>query len=88
MLPGTTIPASLAHVLTPLRACFTAPTFATFTALLVGLVGTTRRRTVCGMWIAAGLSALAHHGRAHRFFSHARWCVDQVGLAVARMALD
>jgi hypothetical protein len=88
MLPGMTIPASLAGVLAPLRVCFTAPTFATFTALLLGLVGATRRRTVCGMWIAAGLSSLLHHCRAHRFFSHARWCVDQVGLVVARMAVD
>lgn len=88
MLPGMTIPVSLARVLAPLRVCFTAPTFATFTALLVGLVGATRRRTICGMWIAAGLSAVLHHCRAHRFFSHARWCVDQVGLVVARMVVE
>lgn len=88
MLPLMTVPASVAQLLAPLRACFTAPTFRVFTALWVGLVGATRRRTVCGLWIAAGLSALVHHGRAHRFFSHARWSVDQLGLAVARLVIE
>src|SRR5262249_42981434 len=85
MLPGMSLPASLVCSLSSLAGCFTAPSFRTFTALVVGLVGRTSRRTVCGMWIGAGLSALVHHGRAHRFFSHARWSVDQVGLAVAAM---
>lgn len=85
MLPAVNLPASLAVVVAPLRACFTAPTFATFTALLVGQVCAVHRRTVCGMWIAAGLSALIHHSRAHWFFCGARWSPDALGLAVARV---
>jgi DDE superfamily endonuclease len=85
MLPGLSLPASLAGLLSRFAVCFTAPTFATFTAMVVGLVGRTSRRTVCGMWIGAGLSALVHHGRAHRFFSHARWCPDRLGLAIAAL---
>jgi len=77
------VPASLAGLLSGFACCFTAPTFATFTALVVGLIGQTSRRTVCGLWIAAGLSALLHHSRAHRFFSHARWSPDQIGLVLA-----
>lgn len=83
MLPTVTLPASLMLLLDPLRSCFTAPTFRTFCALLVGQVTAVHRRTVCGMWIASGLSAIAHHARAHRFFSHARWSPDALGLALA-----
>ena len=88
MLPVMSLPASLAVVLSSLAGCFTAPTFATFAAMVVGLVGRTSRRTVCGMWIGAGLSRVAHHGRAHRFFSHARWSPDRLGLAAAALIVE
>ncbi|WP_239341576.1 transposase, partial [Frankia sp. CiP3] len=35
----------------------------------------------------AGLSQVWSHHRAHRFFSAARWCPDQVGLALARLVV-
>ena len=38
MLRGLTLPGALAGVLAPLRSCFTAPTFDTFTGLVVGLL--------------------------------------------------
>jgi hypothetical protein len=88
MLPGLSLPASLSSLLAALAGCFTAPTFRVFCALVVGLVEATSRRTVCGMWIAAGLSRLAHHARAHRFFSQARWSPDAVGLALAALVVD
>jgi DDE superfamily endonuclease len=87
MLPSVTLPPSLASLVQPLRSCFTAPSFATFCALLVGQVAAVRRRTVCGMWIAAGLSRLVHHGRAHWFFARARWCPDALGRAVAALVV-
>jgi hypothetical protein len=46
MLPGATVPRSLADLLAVFRPCFTAPTFPTFVGLLVGLIAQTRRRTV------------------------------------------
>ena len=36
MLPGATLPASLAALLGTLRPCFTAPSFATFCGLAAG----------------------------------------------------
>jgi SRSO17 transposase len=63
------------------RSCFTTPTFTTFSAMIVGLIAQTRRRTVCGMLLGVGLERLWHHARAHRFFATARWCADTVGLA-------
>jgi hypothetical protein len=86
MLPEGTLP-SLAVLLTDFRSCFTAPGYRTFTGLVVGLIAQTRRRTVCGMLLGAGLERLWHHSRAHRFFSAARWCADTVGLALADVVL-
>jgi hypothetical protein len=89
MLPDVTLPlpASLAALLVTLRACFTAPSFRTFCGLAAGLAGQVRRRTVCGMLLGAGLSRSWPHDRAHYFFARARWEVDELGLAVARLAV-
>ena len=73
MLQAPTLPASLAGLLAAFGSCFTAPTFATFSALLGGMVAQTGRRTVCGMLTGAGLHQVWGHDRAHRFFSTARW---------------
>jgi hypothetical protein len=82
MLPGATVPSSLADLLAVFRPGFTAPTFPTFVGLLVGLIAQTRRRTVCGMLTGAGLERVWHHSRAHRLFTNARWSGDAVGLVL------
>jgi hypothetical protein len=82
MLQVQTLPASLAGMLLAFRWCFTEPSYRTFTALLAGMVAQPGRRTVCGMLTGAGLARLWHHSRAHWFFSHARWSVEQVGLVL------
>ena len=87
MLPDDTVPASLTDTLAVFRSCFTAPTFRTFTGLVIGLIAQTRRRTVCGMLTGAGLERLWHHSRAHRFFTTARWSADMVGLALADLII-
>src|SRR5690349_24611253 len=83
MLPGATVPRSLADLLAVFRPCFTAPVFPTFVGLLVGRSSQTRRRTVCGMLTGAGLEQVWHHSRAHRLFSNARWSGDALGLVLA-----
>ena len=60
MLPDSTVPGSLAYLLAVFRPCFTAPTFRAFTGLIVGLIASTRRRTVCGMLTGAGLERVWH----------------------------
>src|SRR5215470_15666031 len=87
MLPEPTLPASLAALLGALRPCFTARSFVTFCGLAAGLCGQVRRRTVCGMLLGAGLSRAWPHDRAHYFFARARWEIDELGLAVARLAV-
>ncbi len=79
-----TVPPSLLIVVEVMRPCFTAPSFATMSALVTGALSASGPRTVTGMWQAAGLAGSAHWSRAHRFFSRAVWDLDQVGLALAR----
>ena len=88
MLPEKTIPPSLSALLLVCRSCFTAPTFRTFCVLLTGMIAQTRRRTVCGMLLGAGLERVWHHARAHRLFSTAHWSVDEVGLALASLIVE
>jgi hypothetical protein len=87
MLPGLTLPASLAGLLGSLRPVFTGPSYRTFCGLVAGLAGQVRRRTVCGMLLGAGLSPAWPHDRAHYFFARARWDLDELGLAVARLVV-
>src|SRR6516164_225525 len=87
MLPGVTLPASLAVLLGALRPCFTAPSFVTFCGLAAGLAGQVRRRTVVGMLLGAALQRAWPHDRAHYFFARARWELDELGLAVARLVV-
>jgi len=87
MLQGLTLPGVLSRVLVPFRSCFTAPTFETFTALVAGLVAQPVSRTVCGMLTGAGVARVWHRCQAHRFFSAARWCPEQVGLVLAGLVV-
>ena len=89
MLPDATlpVPASLMTLLTGFGPLFTAPSFRTFCGLACGFVAQTGKRTVCGMLAGAGLSRSWSHDRAHSFFSRARWNPDDLGLAVARLAV-
>ena len=66
---------------------FTAPSFRTFCGLACGFLAQAERRTVCGMLAGAGLSRCWPHDRAHQFFSRARWNADDLGLAVAKLAV-
>lgn len=56
--------------------------------MVVGQIAQIRLRCVTGMLIGARLSELWHHARAHRFFSAARWSVDELGLKVAEVIVD
>lgn len=87
MLPDPTVPlpASLMALLACFQPLFTAPSFRTFCALAGGFLAQTGRRTVCGMLTGAGLSRAWRHDRAHRFFSHARWNSQDLGLALAKL---
>ena len=82
------LPSSLEGLLVLLAPCFTRPTFLTFRALVVGQIAQTGLRTVTGMLVGARLSGVWHHARAHRFFSHARWQPDELGLRLVDVIVE
>ena len=82
------LPSSLNELLVLFAGCFTRPTFETFSALVVGQVSQTGLRTVTGMLVGSRLSGVWHHSRAHRFFSHARWSCDELGLRLAKLIVE
>ena len=82
MLPDFTLPTSLRRLLDSFAGCFTGPSFVVFTAMVVGMIAQTGRKTVCGMLAGAGLAQTWSHDRAHRFFAGAVWSIDAVGLVV------
>ena len=87
MLPTGTLPITVRRLLDAFTRCFTTPTFEVFQAMVIGLVAQTGQRTVCGMLTGAGLATTWSHHRAHRFFSTARWQIDQIGLIVFDLVL-
>ncbi|HEV8165716.1 MAG TPA: transposase [Actinomycetota bacterium] len=85
MLPGLTVPGSLAVLLQAFRSCFRLRPFEVFCLLAVGMVTQTGLCTVTGMLTGAGMQTVVSHHRAHRFFSTHAWSADQLGLAMARL---
>jgi hypothetical protein len=88
MLPGLTVPASLALLLQTFRSCFRLPVFEVFCMLVVGMIAHTRICTVTGMLVGAQMQTLVSHHRVHRFFSAHAWSADQLGLTLARLVVE
>jgi hypothetical protein len=82
------VPVSLDGLLSLFAPCMTKPSLQTLRAMVVGQVSQTGRRTITGMLVGARLSAVWSHCRAHRFFSRARWCPDELGLVVAGLIVE
>jgi len=87
MLPSATIPRSFYVLLEEFRPCFTRPDVPHLRRAGHRTDRQTRRRTVCGMLLGAGLEQVWHHARAHRFFAAARWSSDHVGLLLADLVI-
>ena len=81
------VPSSLQELLGVFRGCFSAWTLPVFCALARGLVSETARRAVCGMLVGDRLSQTWSHHRAHRFFSCARWPIEQVSAVLAGLVV-
>ena len=82
------LPGSWAGVSEPLRPVFRRRgTFVLFTVLATGMVAMVGRRSVVGMLAGARMAQQISFHAACRFFSHAVWDVDRLGLVVARMVV-
>jgi len=89
VLPPLNLPVSVLGVLMAVRPCFTAPSFTTFCGLVAGLAGQVCRTVPWpGCCWARACSGPGRMNRAHYFFSRARWQIDELGLAVARLVTE
>src|SRR5438046_8116550 len=83
------LPSSWAGLLETFRPVFRRRgTFTLFTILATGMVAATGRRSVVGMLSGARMAGVVSFHAACRFFSHAVWDVDALGLAVARLIVS
>jgi hypothetical protein len=86
MLDSCIVP-SFAALLQQFAACFTAPSFVTFTWLASGWVLNLRRHTVTETVRAAQAVGIKHISSFHRFFARGSWVTDEVGLVVVRLVV-
>jgi hypothetical protein len=83
------LPPSWAVLLETLRPGFARRgTFAVFCVLATGMVAQTSRRSVVGMLAGARMAQTVSFHAACRFFSHAVWDIDRLGLLVTRLIVD
>ena len=87
MLPGLNLPVSLLGCWVRCVRCSPGRRSPRSAGWSAGLAGQVRRRTVCGMLAGAGLGWCWPHDRAHYFFARAAWELDELGLAVAQLAV-
>lgn len=81
---GLRIPGALDALLGRVASGVMSPrVLAMFGVLVVGSIRQVGPRTVTGMLQGAGLARVLDHKRAHRFFSHARWCPTALGCSLA-----
>jgi len=82
-----TLTVSVNGVLANFAVAFTSPTFAVFALLFTGAVLVRGRHTVTRMILAAGVR-VRHHARFHRFFSQARWDMNDLWAGLVRLLVQ
>lgn len=70
---------SLLTLLLLLRPAFTRPSFLRFLSLFAGWVLCSGPHAVTESLVASGVAGRRHHAAFHRFFSRARWSMDELG---------
>ncbi len=82
------IPESLDSVLHSFQSCFAAPTFRRFAALSIGWLLCRSRRWITRVAQASGEVPGRHHSGYHRFFSAARWDLDDAWHVLLSLLLE
>jgi hypothetical protein len=85
------MPDLLVRSFTPLllafQPCFTQPSFSSFQALICAWILCSGRRSLTRVIQSAQLDRFKHFCAFHRFFSQARWNLDDLGHCVFRLLL-
>jgi hypothetical protein len=78
---------SFAPLLLAFQSCFTQPSFRSFWALSCAWILCSGRRSLTRIIQSAQLTELKHYCSFHRFFSQARWNLDDLGRCVFQLLL-
>jgi hypothetical protein len=78
---------SFAPLLLAFQPCFTQPSFQSFWALTCAWILCSGRRSLTRIIQSAQLTQLKHFCSFHRFFSQARWNLDDLGRCVFQLLL-
>ena len=76
---------SFAPLLLAFQSCFTQPSFHSFWALSCAWILCSGRRSLTRIIQSAQLTELKHYCSFHRFFSQARWNLDDLGRCVFQL---
>lgn len=79
-MPSLMLPATFVAVLAQFRPFFTAPSFENFQILVAGFVHALGGHRITDALRAVGPAAGKHYTSYYRFFSRARWSLDELGL--------
>ena len=79
---------SFMSLLEGFRPVFTSPSFVTFQLLMTGWVLSTRHRYVTDLIVTSDSVGNGHFSDYHRFFSHAKWEIDQLWKLLARRLVN
>ena len=82
------LPSSFVSLLQRLSSAFTAPSFANFVVLVGGFVHALGGHRITDALRAAGPAAAKHYTTYYRFFSHARWSLDELGLMLVELIVE
>jgi hypothetical protein len=70
------------------RPVFTAPSFTTFRLLMTGWIISVRHRYVTDLIVSSDSVGHGHFSDYHRFFSHAKWEIDELWKHLARLLVE
>jgi len=77
---------TFADLILSLSPIMTVPTLKNLIQLMGGWLFAPRR-TISGILVAAGLAGKRHHSAFYRLFASATWSLDELGVAVLRLAM-
>jgi hypothetical protein len=81
-MPDAVIPATFIVLLSEFYTVFTSPTLENFKVLVIGAIHAIGKHRVSDIIRASGSIAHKHYCTYYRFFSHAHWDLDAVGLVL------
>ena len=87
-MPPVILPGSFLAILRRLLPVFTAPSSVNFVVLVAGFVHALGGHRLTDALRAAGPAATKHYTTYYRFFSHARWSLDELGLLLIALIIE